>query len=176
MESAAGALQQQLVQQQLLLQQLMAQKQTQMQMAQAPQLAAQSKKARECYVGNLTIGVVNEVVLRDFFNTAMLGLAPDTSGVYYVFCICVYQCVCAISLLLSLVVCARRVCVCVCVVCVWCVWCVWCVCVCVCVCGRVPPGNIHHHGLALVPGLLYLYGRLPPSYSCRSFLTPMAVL
>ena len=80
MESAAGALQQQLVQQQLLLQQLMAQKQTQMQMAQAPQLAAQSKKARECYVGNLTIGVVNEVVLRDFFNTAMKGMIPEEAN------------------------------------------------------------------------------------------------
>ena len=44
------------------------------------QMTAGGKKARELYVGNLAIGLVNEQVLRNFFNTAMLGLCPDEAG------------------------------------------------------------------------------------------------
>jgi len=40
-----------------------------------------SKKARELYIGNLAIGIVTEQMLRDFFNTAMQGLAPDQAAV-----------------------------------------------------------------------------------------------
>lgn len=38
------------------------------------------KKARELYVGNLAIGMVNDSMLRDFFNTAMKGLVPEEAG------------------------------------------------------------------------------------------------
>lgn len=44
----------------------------------AGQLAQQSnKKQREVYVGNLTIGVVNEQMLRELFNGALSTLVPD---------------------------------------------------------------------------------------------------
>lgn len=35
------------------------------------------KKTRELYVGNLAIGMVSEQMIREFFNTAMAGLAPE---------------------------------------------------------------------------------------------------
>ena len=36
-----------------------------------------NKKQREVYVGNLTIGVVNDVMLRDLFNGALSHLVAD---------------------------------------------------------------------------------------------------
>lgn len=37
------------------------------------------KKTRELYVGNLAIGMVSEHMVREFFNTAMAGLAPEAA-------------------------------------------------------------------------------------------------
>jgi splicing factor U2AF subunit len=37
------------------------------------------KKTRELYVGNLAIGMVSEQMVREFFNTAMAGLAPEAA-------------------------------------------------------------------------------------------------
>ena len=42
--------------------------------------AASNKKQREIYVGNLTIGVVNESMLRDLFNAALAHLVPDAAA------------------------------------------------------------------------------------------------
>mmetsp|Transcript_20762 Transcript_20762/g.57644 ORF Transcript_20762/g.57644 Transcript_20762/m.57644 type:complete len:422 (+) Transcript_20762:392-1657(+) len=72
---ALAAMQQQQLQQQLLAQQLLLQQQQQL----AGQAAAQqsNKKQREVYVGNLTIGVVNEMMLRELFNGALASLVPD---------------------------------------------------------------------------------------------------
>lgn len=50
------------------------------QMMMQQQVTAGSKKARELYVGNLAIGLVTDQMLRDFFNTALKGLAPDQAG------------------------------------------------------------------------------------------------
>jgi splicing factor U2AF 65 kDa subunit len=36
-----------------------------------------TKKQREVYVGNLTIGVVTDVMLRELFNGALSHLVPD---------------------------------------------------------------------------------------------------
>lgn len=36
-----------------------------------------NKKQREVYIGNLTIGVVNDVMLRELFNAALAHLVPD---------------------------------------------------------------------------------------------------
>lgn len=36
-----------------------------------------NKKQREIYVGNLTIGVVTDVMLKDLFNGALSHLVPD---------------------------------------------------------------------------------------------------
>jgi splicing factor U2AF 65 kDa subunit len=36
-----------------------------------------NKKQREVYVGNLTIGVVTDVMLRELFNGALAHLVPD---------------------------------------------------------------------------------------------------
>lgn len=40
-------------------------------------LALSNKKQREIYVGNLTIGVVTDTMLRDLFNGALAHLVPD---------------------------------------------------------------------------------------------------
>ena len=37
------------------------------------------KKQREVYVGNLTIGSVNDVMLRELFNGALAHLMPDAA-------------------------------------------------------------------------------------------------
>ena len=43
--------------------------------------AQANKKQREVYVGNLTIGVVTDVMLRDLFNGCLAHLSPiDASG------------------------------------------------------------------------------------------------
>lgn len=39
--------------------------------------AASGKKQREVYVGNLTIGAVTDVMLRELFNGALAHLMPD---------------------------------------------------------------------------------------------------
>jgi len=49
-------------------------------MQQMTQVNAGGKKARELYVGNLAIGMVTDVVIRDFFNTAMLGVVPEEAS------------------------------------------------------------------------------------------------
>lgn len=68
-------LQQQQLQRQLLLQQ---QQMLQQQLAAAASGPNQGgKKQREVYVGNLAIGVINEVILREMFNAALAGLVPD---------------------------------------------------------------------------------------------------
>ena len=36
-----------------------------------------NKKQREVYIGNLTIGVVNDVMLKELFNAALAHLVPD---------------------------------------------------------------------------------------------------
>mmetsp|Transcript_6083 Transcript_6083/g.15682 ORF Transcript_6083/g.15682 Transcript_6083/m.15682 type:complete len:349 (+) Transcript_6083:684-1730(+) len=73
--NAMAQLQQQQMQQQLLAQQLLA---AQQQAAMAGANAQQaSKKQREVYVGNLTIGVVSEMMLRELFNGALSSLVPD---------------------------------------------------------------------------------------------------
>eukprot|EP00193_Tetraselmis_chui_P009847 CAMPEP_0177779310 /NCGR_PEP_ID=MMETSP0491_2-20121128/16507_1 /TAXON_ID=63592 /ORGANISM="Tetraselmis chuii, Strain PLY429" /LENGTH=346 /DNA_ID=CAMNT_0019298817 /DNA_START=897 /DNA_END=1937 /DNA_ORIENTATION=+ len=73
--NAMAQLQQQQLQQQLIAQQLLA---AQQQAAAAGANAAQaSKKQREVYVGNLTIGIVNDVMLRELFNGALASLVPD---------------------------------------------------------------------------------------------------
>lgn len=59
------------------------QQQQQMLLQNMQQMNAQNqggKKARELYVGNLAIGLVNDQVIRDFFNTAMLGVAPEEAS------------------------------------------------------------------------------------------------
>jgi len=66
--SALAAMQQQQLQQQLLAQQLLMQQQTAQQ---------GNKKQREVYVGNLTIGVVTEMMIRELFNGALATLVPD---------------------------------------------------------------------------------------------------
>lgn len=56
------------------------QKQAQMQLMQQLMQNNQGqggKKTRELYVGNLAIGMVSEQMVREFFNTAMAGLAPE---------------------------------------------------------------------------------------------------
>lgn len=40
-------------------------------------LSLSNKKQREIYVGNLTIGVVVDTMLRDLFNGALAHLVPD---------------------------------------------------------------------------------------------------
>lgn len=40
-------------------------------------LSLSNKKQREIYVGNLTIGVVTDTMLRDLFNGALAHLVPD---------------------------------------------------------------------------------------------------
>ena len=40
---------------------------------------AGGKKQREVYVGNLTIGSVNDVMLRELFNGALAHLMPDAA-------------------------------------------------------------------------------------------------
>ncbi|KAK9825489.1 hypothetical protein WJX74_001008 [Apatococcus lobatus] len=71
--SAIQQLQQQQLQKQLLAQQLLMQQQ---QMAGGGGLSS-NKKQREVYVGNLTIGVVADVMLRELFNGALAHLVPD---------------------------------------------------------------------------------------------------
>jgi hypothetical protein len=39
--------------------------------------AASNKKQREVYVGNLTIGAVTDVMLRELFNGALAHLMPN---------------------------------------------------------------------------------------------------
>ncbi|KAK9824055.1 hypothetical protein WJX72_007388 [[Myrmecia] bisecta] len=69
---ALQAIQQQQLQKQLLTQQLLMQQQA---MGGAGLLS--NKKQREVYVGNLTIGVVNDLMLRELFNGALSHLVPD---------------------------------------------------------------------------------------------------
>lgn len=40
-------------------------------------MSLSNKKQREIYVGNLTIGVVTDTMLRDLFNGALAHLVPD---------------------------------------------------------------------------------------------------
>ena len=68
-------LQQQQLQRQLLLQQQQMFLQQQTASTSGPNQGG--KKQREVYVGNLAIGVVNEVTLREMFNAALAGLVPD---------------------------------------------------------------------------------------------------
>ena len=59
------------------------QQQQQMLLANMQQMNAANgagKKARELYVGNLAIGLVTDQVIRDFFNTAMLGVVPEEAN------------------------------------------------------------------------------------------------
>lgn len=71
-----AALQQQQLQKQLLQQQQLMQQQA-MSMPGANQ---NSKKQREIYVGNLTIGAVSDALLGDLFNRALIHLVPDSMG------------------------------------------------------------------------------------------------
>lgn len=43
-------------------------------------LLASNKKQREVYVGNLTIGVVNDNMLRELFNGALAHLVPNAAA------------------------------------------------------------------------------------------------
>ncbi|EIE26777.1 hypothetical protein COCSUDRAFT_64653 [Coccomyxa subellipsoidea C-169] len=70
-QQAQMAIQQQQLQQQMMSQQLLLQQQALM------GGAASGKKQREVYVGNLTIGAVTDVMLRELFNGALAHLMPD---------------------------------------------------------------------------------------------------
>lgn len=71
--SALQQLQQQQLQKQLLAQQMLLQQQA----LTGGNLSLSNKKQREIYVGNLTIGVVVDTMLRDLFNGALAHLVPD---------------------------------------------------------------------------------------------------